>query len=137
MLAVALISLTLLGLSGLLIDSHRRTWRDARDSQTLSEQDRRFARCMYLRRMQASAMIGLMGAAVGIWPVFDDQARPWALLLYTAILLSACAWCMALAMMDVWATRRHFRQKRHEQLAKQLQSTVEMSSLSESAEAEG
>ena len=50
---------------------------------------------MYRRRMQASAMIGVMGAAIGIWPLFDDQPRPWALLLYTAILLAACAWIMA------------------------------------------
>ena len=81
-------------------------------------------------------MVGLMGAAIGAWPVFDDQARPWALLFYTAILLTACAWSMALAMMDVWATRRHFRRKRLKHLAKHLQATVE-SSMGESAEAEG
>jgi len=142
MIAVAIISLTLLGLSGLLIDSHRRTWRDARDSPTLSEHDKQFARAMYIRRMQASAMVGLMGAAIGIWPMFDDAARPWALLLYTAILLAACAWSMALAMLDIWATRRHFQRKRMESLAKQLQSTVELASRemaaqSDSSEAEG
>ena len=129
MIAVAIISLTLLALSGLLIDSHRRTWRDARDSPTLSPVDKQFARAMFLRRMQASSMVGVMGAAIGIWPIFDDQARPWALLLYTAILLVACAWSMVLAMLDFWATRRHFHRKRMEHLAKQLQSTVDMASI--------
>jgi Tfp pilus assembly protein PilV len=138
MVAVVIISLTLLGLSGLLIDSHRRTWREARDSTSLSEADKNFARAMYLRRMQASAMVGVMGAAIGIWPVIDQQARPWTLLLYTAILLVACAWSMALAMFDIWATRRHFRRKRMESLSKQLQQTVEMAAADgSSAEAEG
>ena len=66
MLAVAIISLTMLGLSGLLIDSHRRTWREARDSASLSQADKQFARAMYGRRMQASGLVGLMGAAIGV-----------------------------------------------------------------------
>lgn len=136
MFAVVIISLTLLGLSGLLIDSHRRTWREARESTSLSEADKKFARAMYVRRMQASAMVGVMGAAIGVWPVVDQQARPWTLLLYTAILLVACAWSMALAMFDIWATRRHFQRKRMENLAKQLQLTVEMAAEGAS-EAEG
>jgi hypothetical protein len=149
MIAVAIISLTLLALAGLLIDSHRRTWREARDSHTLSAADKKFARSMYVRRMQASSMVGLMGAAIGVWPAIDDRARPWALLLYTAILLAACAWSMVLAMFDFVTTRRHFHRKRMEHLAKQLQSTVDMASmpdlaslvemtkLTESAESEG
>jgi len=137
MLAVAIISLTMLGLSGLLIDSHRRTWREARDSASLSQADKQFARAMYGRRMQASGLVGLMGAAIGVWPLIDNQARPIALLVYTAILLSACAWSMALAVLDIWATRRHYHRKRIETLKKQMQLTVEMASLVESPEAEG
>ncbi len=137
MVAVAIISLTMLGLSGLLIDSHRRTWHEARDSAALSQADKKFARSMYFRRMQASGLVGLMGAAIGIWPIFDNQARPWALLFYTAILLTACAWSMALAMLDIWATRRHFQRKRIEQLKKQVQLTVELASMGESPDAEG
>jgi hypothetical protein len=127
----------MLGLSGLLIDSHRRTWREARDSAALSSRDKEFAHAMYVRRMQASAMVGVMGAAIGIWPAVDDQARPWALLLYTAILLTACAWSMALALLDALATRRHFQRKRMEHLARQLQTTVDMATMGDSAEAEG
>lgn len=137
MLAVAIISLTMLGLSGLLMDSHRRTWREARDSATLAPVDKQFARAMYLRRMQASALVGLMGAAIGLWPLFDNQAGPWALLFYTAILLTACAWSMALAVLDLWATRRHYHRKRIEQRKKQMQLAVDLASMAESAEAEG
>lgn len=137
MFAVVIISLTLLGLSGLLIDSHRRTWREAKESATLSEVDKKFARAMYLRRMQASTMVGVMGAAIGVWPAIDQQAQPWVLLFYTAILLVACAWSMALAMFDIWATRRHFHRKRMENLAKQLQLTVEMAAEGAAIESEG
>ena len=49
--------------------------------------------------------------------------------LYLAMLLAACAWIMVLAMLDVWATRRHYQRVRMEQLAKQLQLTVEMASM--------
>jgi hypothetical protein len=137
MLAVAIISLTMLGLSGLLIDSHRRTWREVRDSVAVATVDREFARAMYFRRMQASALVGLMGAAIGLWPLFDNQARPWALLFYTAILLAACAWSMALAMFDLWATRRHYHRKRIEQRKKQMQLAVDLAAMADSAEAEG
>jgi len=137
MIAVVIISLALLGIAGLLIDSHSRTWRDARDSATLPDRDKNFARSMYRRRMQASSMIGVMGAAIGIWPIVEAEGRPWALALYTAILLAACAWILLLAILDVWATRRHYQRVRMEQLAKQLQLTVEMASMGETAESEG
>jgi hypothetical protein len=134
MIAAFVISLSLLGLSGLLIDSHRRSWREANDAK-LPERDCRFAHSMYRRRMQASGTIGIMGAGVGVWPIVPRQAGPMAL--YTATLLAACAWIMVLAVLDVWATRRHYRRIRSEQLAKQLQLALEISAAGDSAEAEG
>ena len=60
------ISLLLIGLSGLMLDMHRRSWRAAREDQTLSERDLRFAQAQYRRRNQASGMIGVLGAAIGV-----------------------------------------------------------------------
>ena len=137
MLGVILISLMLLGVSGLLIDSHRRTWREARDSSTLPERDKRFARSMYGRRMQASATIGAIGAAISVWPIVQAQRQPWPLALYTAALLVGCSWIMLLALADFWATRRHYRRLKSEHRAKQVQLAVEMSTMTETAEAEG
>jgi hypothetical protein len=135
MLGVILISLALLAISGLLIDSHRRTWHHARDSAELSDRDRRFAQSMYRRRMLASGMIGGIGAGIGVGPIVPRE--PLAMAFYLATLLAACAWIMLLAMLDTWATRRHYRRVRREQLSKQLQLTVEMASLGETAESEG
>jgi len=135
MLGVILISLVLLGLSGLLIDSHRRTWHQARDSADLSDRDRRFAQSMFRRRMLASGMIGGIGAAIGIGPIVPRE--PLAMAFYLAALLAACTWIMLLAMIDVWATQRHYQQVRREQRSKQRQLTVELASMGEMAESEG
>ena len=136
MIGAFVISLALLGVCGLLVDSHQRTWREARDSATLSQRDKEFAKSMYRRRMQASGTIGVLGAAIGVWPIIEGERQPWALALYTGLLLAACSWIMVLAMLDLWATRRHYRRVRMEQLAKQLQLTVEMASMGEAATAE-
>ena len=94
---------------------------------TLPERDKRFARAQYRRRMQASGMIGVMGAAIGIWPLraaaaVADGACTW----------RCCSrhvpgsWCWRL--LDVWATRQHFHRLRSEQLATQLQLALELAS---------
>ncbi len=65
---------------------------------------------MFRRRMLASGMIGGIGAAIGVGPIVPRA--PLAMAFYLATLLAACAWIMLLAMLDVWATRRHYRQLR-------------------------
>jgi hypothetical protein len=124
MVPVIIISLALLGLSGLLIDSHLRSWMAARDAAELPDRDRRFALAQYRRRMQASSTIGLIGAGIGVGPVVPRQPGPMAL--YLAMLVVACGWIMLLAMFDVWATRQHYQRLRMEQLAAQLQLALEM-----------
>lgn len=124
MLGVIFISLSLLSISGLLIDSHRRAWQLARESSTLPERDKRFAGAMYRRRMLASSTIGLVGAAIAVGPLVPRSPLPMAA--YLAALLAACAWIMLLAMIDVLATRQHYRRLRSENRARQLQLTLEM-----------
>jgi len=107
MLITVVISLALLGLSGLLIDSHRRSWRAARQNDNLSDRDRRYAQSQYRRRMQASGIIGVLGAAIGLYPMIPREPGPMAF--YLASLVSACACIMLLAFLDAWATRQHYR----------------------------
>ncbi len=135
MIAVIIISLLLLGISGLLIDSHRRTWREARDSATLPERDKRFAGSMFRRRLLASGTIGAIGAGIAVWPLVPRQ--PLAMAAYLAMLLAACTWIMLLALLDFWATRQYYRRLRSEHRDKQVHLAVEMTTMSESAEAEG
>ncbi len=135
MIAVIIISLLLLGISGLLIDSHRRTWREARDSATLPERDKQFAGSMFRRRMLASGTIGAIGAGIAVWPLVPRE--PLALAGYLAMLLAACTWIMLLALLDFWATRQYYRRLRNEHREKQVHLAIEMATMSESAEAEG
>ncbi|MGE3241640.1 MAG: hypothetical protein AB7I57_11265 [Pirellulales bacterium] len=135
MLGVVVISLALLGISGWLIDSHRRNWREALSSNKIGDREKRFAGAMYRRRMLASSTIGATGAAIALWPVIPP--RPMAITLYLAALLAACAWIMLLALVDFVATRHYYRRLRQEQLAKQVELAVEMASLCEAADAEG
>jgi len=135
MWSVILISLLLLGISGLLIDSHRRAWREARESSTLSEREKHFAGSMFRRRILASGTIGAIGTGIAVGPLVPRL--PLAMAVYLALLLAACAWILLLAMFDVWATRRHYRQLRNEHRAKQVQLVAEIAAMSETAEAEG
>jgi hypothetical protein len=118
MFTVYAISLLLIGLSGLMLDLHRRTWRSAQQDRTLSDRDVRFARAQFRRRNQASGMIGLLGAAIGVGPLVPP--RPWPMVLYVVSLAAACLCILLLAGLDAWATRAHFARLRSEQLAAQI-----------------
>jgi hypothetical protein len=118
MIATFAVSLLLIGLSGFMLDWHRRSWRSAQQEPAATEGDRRFARSQYRRRMQASGIIGVLGAAIGIGPLVPHE--PLAMAIYVAALGGACACIMVLAAMDAWATRQNFVRLEMEQLAAQL-----------------
>lgn len=124
MVAVFVTSLLLIGLSGWLLDSHRRSWQAAQIDERHSERDLRFARAQYLRRRQASGIIGLLGAAIGLEPLVPHQ--PLWMVLYVTALASACALMMVLAALDLWATRQNVARLRSEQLAAQIKLVREL-----------
>jgi hypothetical protein len=124
MVAIYALALVLMGLSGLLLDLHRRSWRAAQEDTSLTDRDRRFAQAQYRRRNQASAMIGVLGAAIGVKPLVPPE--PWPLLLYMGSLVGACGCIMLLAALDVWATRQNYARLRSEQLAAQMKLVREM-----------
>jgi hypothetical protein len=124
MVLVFVTSLLLLGLSGFLLDSHRRSWRAAQADEQLSEKDLRFARAQYLRRRQASGIIGLLGVAIGVGPLVPPE--PWSMLLYVAAMAAACGCMLVLAALDMWATRQNLARLRAEQLAAQMKLVREL-----------
>jgi hypothetical protein len=117
-----IIPLLLIGLAGLLLDSHRRQWRAAQQDELLTDRDRRFARSQYLRRSQASSIIGLIGAGLGVRPIVPDEPLP--ILLYVALLVGACGCIMLLALLDVWATRQNYQRIRSERLAAEFKTAL-------------
>lgn len=125
MFTVFAISLVLIGLSGVMLDMHRRSWRAAQQDSALTERDRRFAEAQYRRRTQASAIIGVLGAAIGVGPLVPRE--PWLMLLYVASLGGACVCIMLLGALDAWATRQNYARLRSEQLADQVKLARELS----------
>jgi hypothetical protein len=132
MFVSAFISIALLGLSGVLIDSHRRGWRDARANEELSERDRRYARSQYRRRMQASAIIGCLGLTIGLGPLVPKEPGP--MVFYLAVLVSACGCVMLLALLDAWATRQHYRRLLGERMTAELMLAAELRSARDRAD---
>jgi hypothetical protein len=125
MIATYAFSLLLIGLSGVMLDMHRRSRRRAEQDASLSPAERRHALSQYRRRMQASGIIGLLGAAIGIGPIVPQ--RPWPFTLYLASLAGACLAIIVLAAIDAWATRRHFARLNSQYLAAQAKLAREIS----------
>lgn len=118
MIVTYIVSLLLIGLSGVLLDMHRRSWREAQQDGSLTERDLRFARSQYKRRMQSSSIIGVLGAAIGVAPLVPHE--PMAFAFYLAAISAACMAIMLLAAVDAWATRQNFVRMRSEQMAAQI-----------------
>jgi hypothetical protein len=134
MIPAFIVSLTLFGLCGLLLDSHRRTWRQAQDATDLSPREKRYALSQYRRRMQASGTIGLIGAAIAAGPIVPR--RPGPMSLYLAVLLAGCGWIMLMAVLDFWATRQHFLRIRSEQLTAQVRLAMDPRAADQPREAD-
>jgi hypothetical protein len=134
MILTSIISLILIGLSGVLLDSHRRAWRAVQQDTTKSERERRFALAQYRRRMQASGIIGVLGAAIGVGPLVPRE--PWPLVIYLASLSGACGCILVLAALDAWATRQYYARLRNEQLTAQIKLARELHAARKSADAD-
>ena len=115
MIGTYIVSLLLIGLSGVLLDLHRRSWRTVQQMDNVSAGDFRFARSQYRRRMQASGTIGALGAMLAVYPIVP--ATPLPITLYLLAITLACMAILLLAALDVWATRQNFLRLRNEQLA--------------------
>ncbi len=99
----ALIGLALLITAGLLIDSHRRTWARRR-AELRSQQDKacqRAWRAEYVRRMQASGTVALLGLLFGSRELIP--AKPLAMAIYLLALVAGSLYVLLLAMFDAWA----------------------------------
>jgi MFS family permease len=110
MIGSSLFSLFLIGLSGWMLDLHRRGRQRVREQASRDPVVHRFATAQYRRRMLASGFIGVLGAAIAIAPLVPR--RPWPMAIYLVVLAVGWCWIVAAAFMDVVATRRHYRRLR-------------------------
>ena len=117
-----LVSLALAAVSALLMVWNWRSWKVACDAG-LDEDELNFAWRQFRRRVQASAMIGLVAVAIFIGQFVESllvRAFFWAgvvLLLF---------WILLLALADVLATQQHFGRIRRRDLADQVKLQVQI-----------
>lgn len=121
MIATSIASLSIVGLAGVLIDSHRRAWRRflAGEDPALPVADaraRRYAHQMFNRRLAASSTLAVAGMLIAVRPVVPMQAG-W-MVVYLSLLVVACLIVVVLGVADAWATSRFYRRSRsHQQQA--------------------
>ncbi len=125
MIGAYLIPLLLIGLSGILIDLHRRSWQSAQQLVEISPGEFRYARSQYRRRVQTSGTIGALGGILALYPLVPRAPLP--ITLYLLAITLTCLAIMLLAVIDAWATRQNFLRLRTEQLAAHLKLASELS----------
>lgn len=129
------ISLTLLGLSGLLIDQHRRArWRAERehnDQRRSAQSDDRsrarsfaFACWQYRRRMVGSSTIGVVGALFALLPIIPREPLP--MTAYVAALVFGCLVIFLCGVLDAVAGARFYRRAKLEDRLQQAALAVEI-----------
>ncbi len=134
MVATSIVSLLLIGLSGVMLDIHRRSWRNAQLNQELAPKERRYALSQYRRRMQASGIIGVLGAAIGCEPLVPRE--PFWYVLYLVSVTGACFAIVVLALLDAWSSRQHYARIRTEHLTAEIKLTRELRELREANRAD-
>lgn len=114
MLATSLLSLLLLALAGVLLDSHRRDWTLAgRNSPTSREG--RFARSRLRRRLIGTLSIAFVGALVALWPAIPRV--PLWVLGYAATLAALAMQIFVLGVWDAWASSRFYQETSSQRMA--------------------
>jgi hypothetical protein len=105
-----LLAVSLLAVSAGMMALHVRAWRGRREEAS-GEADRDFYRSQFRRRMQTSALVGVVGLALvaGLW-----IEGPLTMLCFWGGVLAVALWIAALAIADAVRSGMHFRFRRRE-----------------------
>jgi hypothetical protein len=119
-------ALVLLLASAGLMGWHVRTWRCFRQAAQ-EGQEHDFRRRQFRRRMQSSAMLGLLAIAIfgGYW-ITSPPLPPLGVLVYWGCTLLLVVWLAMLAVVDAIATRHHYAQLRDACLVEQIRLRAEL-----------
>lgn len=113
--------------AGLLV-WHVRAWRAAKSRETdaneLDHQRRRFR-----RRLQTSAMLALLGLAVGFGQGISPREEPSLYVFFWCGVALVTVWLMALALADAVSNTMHASRLRHERMVEHAQLKAELARL--------
>jgi hypothetical protein len=120
-----LVSLLLLFSGGGLMAWHVMAWRRGR-SQEMDDLERNYRRRQFVRRMQTSAMLGLLGVAIITGQVLTPRlhSRLFAALFWGGVLLMVL-WMALLALADIVATQQHFGRLRNDYIVERAKLQAE------------
>ncbi len=102
---------------------HWRSWR-ATGQQGLADDELKFRWRQFRRRMQTSAMLGLLAVAILVGPLLTGP--PWLVLVFWIGVLLVVVWVMLLALVDIWATKFHFSRLRQAYLKQEAELQAEV-----------
>jgi len=86
---------------------HVRTWKNQRQDESLLDSDRKYLRNRYLRRMQTSAVVAIVGCLIGIGDAFIWQLGPAIATFYWMFVIMLVFWIALLAIGDLTSVRTH------------------------------
>lgn len=122
----ALVSFIMLVAAAGLLIWHVRTWRVVQ-AQAIEPKESEYRRNQFRRRMQTSAMLGLLGVLipVGQWLTAWAESRLFAAIFWGGVLL-LIVWMALLALVDMMVTQHHFSRLRNDYLIERAKLNAEM-----------
>jgi len=126
-IASVILVTTILLLAALgLIVSHVHSWR-AFQLAELDEEELDYRRRQFSRRMQTSAMLGLLAIAMLVGYVLTQWLNSgWFAVIYWTAVMGVACWVALLALVDIWATKHHFDRLRHHCVVEQAKLQAEL-----------
>ena len=102
--------IVLIGVGIALMRSHGRSWDASKNDATLGEAERRYLHSRFRRRMQAAAILAVLGVLIPL----GDIAIPWPqfpglFAVFWGFVLLLAMWVIVLGIADVIATSSHTR----------------------------
>lgn len=128
-LSYTLFSAVVVAAAVAMIVWHVRAWRSAR-RRKLERGERDYRRRQFRRRMQASAMLGILGLMVfagGVMMIY--RVRPLALTYYWLAVMVVLAWLALLALADMLATKHYYGRVRDHYTVEQAKLHAELRRL--------
>jgi hypothetical protein len=124
---LALVLLAVASSLGLMV-WHVRSLRQS-EHEVLEPADRNFRQRQSRRRMQASAMLGLLGLALMAAPLISHRERPLGFLIYWTAVLAWLGWIMLMALGDAWSSQQHIRRQSRVELDRILRDREEVARI--------
>jgi hypothetical protein len=122
---ILLVSVLLLASAVAMMISHVRAWRNFRQQQ-LDAEEFNYRRRQFRRRMQTSAMLGVLAVALSAGHFLSFWLHSnWFELGFWGVTMLVAFWLALLALVDLWATKRHFARQQERSLVEQVRLAAE------------